>query len=70
MRYTDNHRMEMDDNDRKIFEHISETLDEVLAALKKPENKFLRLMEVVGNAVGIIGILAVVDVVKNWILGG
>ena len=60
----------MDDNDRKIIEHMSEALDEVLVVLKKPENKFLRLMEIVGNAVGIIGILAVADIVKNWIFGG
>jgi hypothetical protein len=60
----------MDDRDRKTFEHISETLDEVLAVLKKPESKFLKLVEVIGNAVGIIGILAVVDIIRGWILGG
>jgi hypothetical protein len=25
---------------------------------------------IVGNAVGIIGILAIVDIIRNWILGG
>jgi hypothetical protein len=30
----------------------------------------LRLMEIVGNAVGIIGILAIVDIIRDWILGG
>jgi hypothetical protein len=38
--------------------------------IKRPENKFFKSMEIVGNAVGIIGILAAVDIIKNWILGG
>jgi hypothetical protein len=38
--------------------------------MEKPENRFLKLMEIVGNAVGIIGILAVVDIIRSWILGG
>jgi hypothetical protein len=50
--------------------HISATLDEMLAVLKNPERKFFKIMEIVGNAVGIIGILAVVDIIRNWILGG
>jgi hypothetical protein len=42
----------------------------IIGIMKEPENKFLKLMEIVGNAVGIIGILAIVDIVRNWILGG
>lgn len=60
----------MEKEDREIIRHISATLDEMLAVLKKPENKFFKLMEIVGNAVGIIGILAIVDILCNWISGG
>ena len=60
----------MEKEDREIIRHISATLDEMLAVLKKPENKFFKLMEIVGNAVGIIGILAIVDILRNWISGG
>jgi hypothetical protein len=56
--------------DREIIRHISVTLDEVLAVLNKPESKFFKIMEIVGDAVGIIGILAVVDILRNWIIGG
>jgi hypothetical protein len=56
--------------DRETIRHISATLDEMLALLKKPENIFFKIMEIVGDAVGIIGILAVVDIIRNWILGG
>ena len=42
----------------------------IIDILKEPENKRLKFMEIIGNAVGIIGILAVVDIIRNWILGG
>ena len=60
----------MEKEDRETIRHISATLDEMLAFLKTPESKFFKIMEIVGNAVGIIGILAVVDIIRNWILGG
>jgi hypothetical protein len=56
--------------DRETIRHMSATLDEMLAVLKKPENIFFKIMEIVGDAVGIIGILVVVDIIRNWILGG
>jgi len=42
----------------------------IVEIIQKPENKFAKLMEIIGNAVGIIGILAVVDIIRIWILGG
>ena len=49
---------------------LNNKADVIIGIMQKPENKFLRLMELVGNVVGIIGILAVADIVRNWILGG
>ena len=60
----------MEKEDRETIRHISVTLDEMLAVLKKPESKFFKIMEIVGDAVGIIGILAVVDIIRNWVFGG
>ena len=42
----------------------------IIDILKEPENKWLKFMEIIGNVVGIIGILAIVDIIRNWILGG
>ena len=39
-------------------------------AMLTPEKKYVRIMEIVGNAVSIIGILAIADLVRNWITGG
>ena len=49
---------------------LNKKVDVIIDILKKPENKYLKIMEIVGNAVGIIGILAIVDILKTWILGG
>jgi CBS domain-containing protein len=49
---------------------LNEKVDAIIDIMEKPESKFLKLMEVVGNAVGIIGILAIVDIIRNWVLGG
>ena len=49
---------------------LNKKVDVLIGIMQKPENKFMKIIEIVGNAVGIIGILAVVDIIKNWILGG
>ena len=59
----------MDQVIRELTE-LNKKVDVIVDILKKPENKYLKLMEIVGNAVGIIGILAIVDIIKTWILGG
>jgi hypothetical protein len=49
---------------------LNKKVDVLIDIIQKPESKFLKLMEVVGNIVGIIGILAVIDIIRNWLLGG
>jgi len=52
------------------LENLNEKADVIIGIMLTPGNKFLKLMEIVGNAVGIIGILAVVDLIRHWIVGG
>jgi len=49
---------------------LNKKVDTIIEIMQKPENKFAKLMEIIGNAVGIISILAVVDIIRTWILGG
>ena len=49
---------------------LNKKVGTIIDILKKPESKFLKLMEIIGNVVGIIGILAIVDIIRNWIFGG
>ena len=49
---------------------LNDNVKIIVETIQKPESKFLKLLEIVGNAVGIIGILAIVDIIRHWILGG
>jgi hypothetical protein len=52
------------------LKELNKKVDIIVDIIKKPESKFFKLLEIIGNAVGIIGILAIVDIIRNWILGG
>jgi hypothetical protein len=56
----------VDEKNSKTLEHISITLDTMLAVMQKPESKLLKIMAVVGNAVSIAGIIALIDIIRNW----
>jgi hypothetical protein len=60
----------MDNEGKNTLRHISNTLDEVLIVLKKPANKFVRALEIGGAIVGVLAILGIIDIIRNWIIGG
>jgi len=49
---------------------INKTLEKMLEVMKKPENKFLRVLEIIGLGVGILSVLNAADIIRNWIIGG
>jgi hypothetical protein len=49
---------------------LNKKVDVIIGIMNKPENKFLKVMEFVSNAVGVIGILAIVEIIRMWIFGG
>jgi preprotein translocase subunit Sss1 len=57
------------EEDRSVILHISDTLDKILDVLTKPQNKLVKIFEIVATGIAILGILTVIDVIKNW-LGG
>ena len=60
----------MEQDDKEVLRHISETLDEVLLVLKAPSNRFLKGIEIAGAIVSIFAIIGIIDIIRNWILGG
>jgi preprotein translocase subunit Sss1 len=62
--------MGLDREERETIQHISDTLDEVLVVLKKPDNKFMKVLEVAGAVVSVLAILGIVDVIRTWVFGG
>ena len=59
----------MDKEETAILKHISDTLDKVLEILSKPQSKMVRIFDIGAAIVGILGILAIVDVIVSWIKG-
>jgi energy-converting hydrogenase Eha subunit F len=52
------------------LKEINSKLDTIISILKKPESKMARVFEIVAAGVGILGILSIIDIIRNWILGG
>jgi hypothetical protein len=46
---------------------MSETLDEVLFVLKRPESKIGKILEIAGAVVRVLSILSIIDVIRNWL---
>jgi len=49
---------------------LNEKADAIIGIMQRPENRLYRLLEILSNAVGIIGVLAIVELVRTWISGG
>jgi len=56
--------------DRETIKHISDTLDEVLAVLKKPENKLEKTLRIAGEVMSVLAILGIIQIIRDWIVGG
>jgi hypothetical protein len=49
---------------------INNNLESILAVIKKPENRFEKLLEYGGAGVGILGILSIIELIRTWVVGG
>jgi preprotein translocase subunit Sss1 len=57
----------------KVIEQLrqmNQTFEKMLAVMEKPENKILRVLQVIGAGVGALGFLGLIDIIRNWIIGG
>jgi len=59
----------MEQADREIMLHMSETLDEILAVVSKPGNRTTRIFEIIATGITILGIIGAIDILMKW-LGG
>jgi len=60
----------MEKEDRETIKHISSTLDEVLAIMKKPRSLFQRILETAGAVISVLAILGIIDIILKWFIGG
>jgi hypothetical protein len=52
------------------LEKLNKKADIIIGIMQTPVNKVYKIMEIAGNVVGIISILAIVELIRNWITGG
>ncbi|MDR0442917.1 MAG: hypothetical protein LBH44_05885 [Treponema sp.] len=49
---------------------LNKKADTIIGIMQKPENRFLKVLEILGNAAGVVGLLAVIEIIRTWIIGG
>jgi preprotein translocase subunit Sss1 len=59
----------MDKEDKETLKHISETLDNMLIVFSKPPNKVTKVFEITATGITILGIIGVIEIIRNWIGG-
>ena len=52
------------------LDNINNTLEGIRQILGTPENKVMTILKYVGAVVGVLGILTVVEIIRQWIMGG
>jgi hypothetical protein len=52
------------------LQSLNAKVDTIIGLLGKPGNKTARVFELVATGIGILGILSIIDIIKNWIMGG
>ena len=50
-----------------ILKHISNTLDKILEKISEPQSKLSQLLNSGATVVGVLGIIAVIDIILSWI---
>ena len=60
----------MEKEDRETVRHMSETLDKILMVLSKPEKIVVKVLEVGAAVVSVLGILSIIEIIRDWIIGG
>jgi len=50
-----------------ILKHISDTLDRLLEFISRPPSKWSKISSTALAFVGILGIIAIIDVILTWI---
>ena len=57
-------------NINKTLEMQNEILKQMLGVMPKESGKFTRVLETVVLFVGLFGVIALIDIVRNWFFGG
>jgi len=60
----------MDEKGLEQWNRTNEILEDIRDAMQSPKTLLEKILDYGGAAVGILGILSIIDIVRNWLLGG
>ena len=46
---------------------LNNKLDVIIGIMKKPENKAGKVLETAGAVVAVMGVLSIIDILRNWL---
>jgi hypothetical protein len=52
------------------LDNINKTLEGIQGILRNPENKVMTVFKYVGAGVSALGFLSIVEIIRQWIMGG
>ena len=52
------------------LDKINNTLECMLSVMKQPESRVMTILKYAGAIVGALGILTVIELIRQWIIGG
>jgi hypothetical protein len=58
------------DGIKQTLEKQNGILQNMLDIMKKPEKKFVQVLQMIILIAGALGILNIVEIIRNWIFGG
>jgi hypothetical protein len=55
---------------KQTLEKQNEIVQKMLDVMQKPEKKFVQVLQMIILIAGALGILNIVEIIRNWIFGG
>jgi len=52
------------------LDNINKTLEGIQGILKTPDNKVMTVLKYVGAGVSALGFLSIIELIRQWIMGG
>jgi len=52
------------------LDSINKTLEGILQVLSTPENKVMTVFKFIGAGVSALGFLSIIEILRQWIIGG
>jgi hypothetical protein len=51
----------------KELAELNKKADIIIGIMQKPENKFVKALEIAGAAITVVSLLSVIDIIRNWL---